>query len=89
MFDIAFSIKHTTGMISGFDLGHIKIISDNITISSCNRVPDQSIMIFPTIVDMLDGLRVFLNDQKIKQYKLVCADSSFTIFFLKKRGEEV
>lgn len=75
-------------MVSGFDLGHMIITSDNITISSCNRVPDQSMMIFPTIVDLLDGLRVFLKDKKIKQYKLVCADSSFAIFF-KKKGSDI
>ena len=86
MFNISFTINNMTDHISGFDLGHISISSNDNIISSFNREPDQSNMVFLTIVEMLDGLRKFWQNKKTKEYKLVCVNSSFSILFVRKRS---
>jgi hypothetical protein len=89
MFELSFSINNKSNVISGFDLGHISFFSDNITISSHDRTPDQSMMVFQTIVDLLDGLKEFWKNKKAKDYKIICADSSFTIIFRREKNGKV
>lgn len=74
--------------ISGYNLGHINIGNEEKLVSSKNRRPDQSMMIFISIVSFLDGLRSFLTTNK-DSFKFVGTDSSFSINFLKRKKSTV
>jgi len=84
MINISFSLNNETCEISGFDHGHVElIINDTILITSKGKKPDQSMMIFLTIVDLLDGLRKLVNDKKLFEFRLIGVDSSFIVDFIK------
>lgn len=84
MMNIVFSLNNETCEISGFDLGNIElIISDTKLITSKGKNPDQSMMIFLTIVDLLDGLRKLVSDKNQSDFRLIGVDSSFTVNFIK------
>lgn len=86
MFKISFSLINESDQISGFDLGNIELNIDNTKIiTSSGRKPDQSMMVFVTIIDLLDGLRKLISDKKLIDFKLIGADSSFTIHFMKSK----
>jgi len=74
--------------ISGYDLGHMEIGNDTVLITSANRKPNQAMMIFVSIVSLLDGIRKFTK-KKTKSFKFVAADSSFTINFLKSKKSNI
>jgi hypothetical protein len=71
--------------ISGFELGGISITIDNIEISSKNKIPDQSMMIFLALSDLLTGIKNLWNG-KNKIFKFIGNDSSFTILFKVKKS---
>ncbi|CDG36526.1 hypothetical protein CTHBC1_1919 [Acetivibrio thermocellus BC1] len=75
--------------ISGFALGHIDVIFGEKTISSRNKIPDQSMMLFVTVTDLLDGYRKFYLSSKIEEYTCIGADSSFSISFKKANGNNI
>ena len=84
MLEISFSIDLLDGDLSEFELGNIEIKIENQTISSKSKTPDQSMMIFIAICDLLDGVREILSNRK-KEFSFVGADSSFSIVFKQKR----
>ncbi|MGI8521632.1 MAG: hypothetical protein ACR2MC_13730 [Actinomycetota bacterium] len=45
--------------------------------TSKNRVPDQSMMLFSSIVELLDGLRRFFRNARVEGYTFVGTDCSF------------
>jgi hypothetical protein len=88
MFSLSFSIENVSDKISGFELGHIDILTEKGSISSRDRKPDQAMMIFVTMIDLLDGLRE-LFQKKTKWFQLVGADSSFKINFVRLKEEQI
>ncbi len=88
MFNLQFSINVDSEIISGFDLGNISLSYNGITVSSSGKVPDQSLMVFITIVDMLHGINNLITNKHLKEFNLVCADSSFSILFKKLKNNE-
>ncbi|MFD8497652.1 hypothetical protein [Amycolatopsis sp. NPDC059657] len=72
---------------SGFDLGDMEIAGNVRVVSSRGRTPDQGMMIFIALVELLDGLR-----RKLKPghpYEFVGADSSFILDFREENGSVV
>ncbi len=65
--------------VSFFELGNIEIRVDDKIISSRNRTPDQSFMLFASLDELLDGLYLL---QKDKEYLFNGIDSSFKIHFI-------
>lgn len=80
MYKITFSLSRIDDELSEFELGNIDIQIDGNVITSKNKTPSQSMMIFIAISDMLDGFRSMI-EQKRKEYLFVGADSSFKILF--------
>lgn len=72
--------------VTGLSLGHLFIQGSNSSVTSKNRVPNQSMMIFLSIVELLDGLRQFLSDTRSESYKFIGTDCSFQ--FTIKRVKE-
>lgn len=85
MFSLWFSISVDSDVISGFDLGNIHLSYNDISVSSSGKVPDQSCMLFITIVDMLNVVSNLVSNEKLREFKLVCADSSFNVLFVKTK----
>lgn len=75
--------------ITGSDLGHMTFSGEFGSVSSNNRVPDQSMMIFISIVLLLDGLRKFLSKKQLKTYEFVGIDSSFSVRFKKVEKNKI
>ncbi len=74
--------------LSGFDMGHMEFQGDLGTASSRSRVPDQAMMLIPSLVLLLDSLRRFLSSPQ-NEYEFVGADCSFIVVFSKKKGSEI
>lgn len=72
--------------LTGLSRGHLSIQGSHSSVTSKDRVPDQSMMIFISIVELLDGLRRFFSDTRSKSYKFIGADCSFQ--FTVKRVKE-
>lgn len=74
--------------VDSFSRGNITVEGEYVTISSSGKYPDQSMMIFISIVDLLDGLHNLITNDKITEFFFVGADCSFQ-FTVKKRNNKV
>ena len=74
----------TEDKIDSFTRGHITIRGNGFTLSSKDRVPDQSMMIFFSIAQLISEVKMFMNNQESKKYNFVGTDSSFQFFLIKK-----
>lgn len=72
--------------ITGFELGGISIKIGNKEFSSENKKPDQSMMIFLAVSDLLNGIKS-LWEGKSDKFQFVGTDSSFSILFKKKKKD--
>jgi hypothetical protein len=77
------------GEISGFVRGHMGIAGPGGEVTSKGKRPDQSMMVFPSVVVLLDGIRRFLSDKKATHYHFVATDSSFQFTVQKDVGERI
>ena len=73
--------------LSGFDLGHVEIANGLGNWTSFGKKPDQGMMIFPSVVGLLDGLKDFLQKKDKKRFYWTGIDSSFSIVFQKNSAE--
>lgn len=73
--------------INSFSLGHMTFHGENGCLTSKNLIPDQSMMIFLSIVQLLDGTRLFLTDPGKDVYNFVGVDCSFQFFLLKGKDK--
>ena len=69
--------------ISGLSRGHITIRGKQGIVTSEGKEPDQSMMIFISISELLDGLRRFIHDKNAATYRFVGVDSSFQFLITK------
>ena len=63
--------------ISPFDLGDIEIIGLDSIISSKEKLPSQSMMLFISICELLDKIRNVLANKRVKYLIFSSVDSSF------------
>jgi hypothetical protein len=73
-------------MVDGYSLGDITLKGRFGSISSKDQEPSQSMMIFPSIVLLLDNIRAFLLDESAHKYRFVGIDTSFQFTVEKKPG---
>jgi hypothetical protein len=73
--------------IDSYSRGHMSIQGQYGTLNSTKLKSDQSMFIFFSIVDLLDGVRQF-SDEEIESYNFVASDSSFQ-FFLEKNNDSL
>ncbi|MDQ3684470.1 MAG: hypothetical protein M3430_02550 [Acidobacteriota bacterium] len=74
-FEIAPSIVN--GQIDGLSRGHLTISGSHGFVTSKGKTPDQSMMIFLSIVELLNGVRRLLLNRNSITYNFVGADCSF------------
>ena len=64
--------------------GNITLEGKKGIISSSEMSKNQSSMIFLSLVELLDGIRLFINDKSRYEYNYVAVDSSFQFYLVKK-----
>jgi hypothetical protein len=69
--------------ISGYAMGHMSLSGAYGDVSSKNMTPPKTMMIFLSIVDLLDGLRRLICTSEEMVYNLIGTDTSFSVFFEK------
>ncbi|MFJ3644008.1 hypothetical protein ACIPRD_30300 [Streptomyces sp. NPDC090108] len=76
MITVQFTVRPGQGDAGGFDLGDMAVTGDLGTADSAGHVPDQGMMIYLSVVQLLDSLGAFLrgNDRMLT---FTGADTSF------------
>lgn len=71
--------------VSGFELGDIIIIKEGVQCTSLNRKPDQSMMLFITIPNLLNQIKKMIKSRK-KEILVVGVDSSYFLKITSKKN---
>jgi hypothetical protein len=88
-FELEISPHTTEDDIDGLARGHLTITGSQGTATSKGQQPDQSMMIFLSIVELLDGLRRFLLDRHASRYHFVGVDSSFQLVITRETDDAI
>jgi len=84
---IEFTLHELEDEIDGLSRGHMTIKGEYGMHSSMNQTPDQSMMIFLAISELLDGIRYLVNHPTREQYKFIGMDCSFSFTVKKKKNQ--
>jgi hypothetical protein len=82
MISFAFTVRPGQGDPSGFDLGDITCTGAQGSASSAGHVPDQGMMIYVAVADLVSGVHALLEGGR-KRFDFVGTDSSFSLTFRK------
>ncbi|MFE4694232.1 hypothetical protein ACFRH6_29800 [Streptomyces sp. NPDC056749] len=80
MIEVKFSVRTEQGEPNGFDLGDIFIEGEYGAARSDGHVPDQGMMIYPSVTLLLDSLRPLFTGEK-KRISFTGTDTSFQLDF--------
>lgn len=72
--------------VTGLSRGHVTLEGDSGIVTSAGRTPDQSMLVFLSIVDLLDGLQRLLSGPPNGDWEWVGNDSSFSTRFRRRKG---
>ncbi|MFE9116163.1 hypothetical protein [Streptomyces sp. NPDC007172] len=86
MIDFRFSVRPGQGAPSGFDLGDLVCKGDLGEASSIGHVPDQGMMIYLSVTQLLDDLAAFLVGAG-KTLTFTGVDTSFELVFQQGKKE--
>jgi hypothetical protein len=75
---VQFTVRPDQGDASGFDLGDMVVSGDLGTADSSGHVPDQGMMIYASVVELLDSLRNFLQGSS-RMLSFIGIDTSFEL----------
>ncbi|MFE1448043.1 hypothetical protein [Streptomyces olivaceoviridis] len=78
MITVQFTVRPGQGDASEFDLGDMTVTGDLGTADSAGHVPDQGMMIYPSVVQLLDSLGDFLRGNA-RVLTFTGADTSFSL----------
>lgn len=73
------------GEITGFELGDIIIEKGDFQVSSTDRNPNQSMMLFITIPVLMDSVRKMIEDKQ-QETEIEGVDSSYVLKVKRKRN---
>lgn len=74
--------------VSGFELGDIIITREGLQCTSLNRTPNQSMMLFITIPNLLKQIRKMVENRQ-KETVIMGVDSSYSLKIKKEKGKYV
>ncbi|MEN1884556.1 hypothetical protein [Streptomyces mirabilis] len=80
MITVQFTVRPGQGDPSGFDLGDMSVTGGLGTADSAGRTPDQGMMIYLSVTQLLDSLRAFLSGHG-KTLTFTGVDTSFSLVF--------
>ncbi|MEU9010993.1 hypothetical protein AB0D12_14670 [Streptomyces sp. NPDC048479] len=86
MINIMFSVRPGQGEPSGFDLGDIVCEGGLGQAGSSGHIPDQGMMIYPSVTLLLDSLAALLNGRD-RMLNFTGVDTSFGIAFRRSNKE--
>lgn len=66
--------------IDSFSRGHITIRDKGGILSSKGRIPDQSMMIFFSISQLLSEVKMFMTNEERQKYNFIVTDSFFIFY---------
>lgn len=78
-FTLELTDRSSSQAVHGLSRGHISVQGSQGIVTSKGRTPDQSMFIFLSIVDLLDGLSGFFEGSRSRRYAFVGNDSSFQL----------
>lgn len=78
MIAVQFTVRSDQGDASGFDLGDMVVSGDLGMADSAGHVPDQGMMIYPSVVLLMDSLRSFLRSNA-RVHSFIGVDTSFNL----------
>lgn len=78
MITVQFTVRPGQGDASGFDLGDMAVTGELGTADSAGHVPDQGMMIYLSVVQLLDSLGAFLRGNA-RTLSFTGADTSFNL----------
>ncbi len=82
-------IRCDDGAVSGFDLGDIVVQGRESTCSSRGHSPDQSMMIYIALSELLGGVLRLCASKSKGSWTFVGADSSFGLVFILDRNKKI
>ncbi|MGW7328581.1 hypothetical protein ACWGIU_08240 [Streptomyces sp. NPDC054840] len=77
---VEFTVRPDQGDPSGFDLGDMRWVGELGEANSVGQTPDQGMMIYLSVVQVLDCLRPMLEG-RVKNAAFVGVDTSFQLVF--------
>jgi hypothetical protein len=86
-FKIELSVAHKE-KVDYFSRGHFSIMCNQYIISSIEKSPDQSMLIFFFIVQLLDGTKKIISSKEENSHHFVGEDSSFQ-FIARRNGDMI
>ena len=88
--EITFSVaRRETDAPTGFELGDVTVEGPQGVATSIGTMPDQGMMIYVALVDLMSGVAKLTRDRKYRRYEFVGADSSYVLLFERMRADEV
>jgi hypothetical protein len=81
---VQFTVRPGQGDPSGFDLGDMSVTGGLGTADSAGRTPDQGMMIYLSVTQLLDSLRAFLSGNG-KTLTFTGVDTSFSLVFRRSK----
>lgn len=79
MIKVKFSVRAGQGEPSGFDLGDILVEGERGAANSGGHVPDQGMMIYPSVTLLLDSLRMLFSGRRSRSHSQVSTRHSGSI----------
>ena len=86
MLKISFS-RSESGPPHGFELGDMDVIGPAGSATSRGKIPDQGMMVYLAMVELLDRVRSVALEGGLGRYEFVGADSSFSLVFERTRKD--
>jgi hypothetical protein len=85
---LAFSLADQSAAhpVTGLSRGNVTLTGEQGRVSSAGHTPDQSVLVFLAIVDLLDGLSVLLSRPHADEWEWIGHDSSFQVVFRRRDG---
>jgi hypothetical protein len=82
-FSFELAAEPDTGTQSSYAMGYMSVLGPQGGVDSRTIEPAKQMMIFLSIVDLLDGLRRLIATPDWDTYQLIGTDSSFSVLFEK------
>ena len=77
--------RRVTTPPNGFDLGDVRLDAKDGVATSVGHAPDQGMMIYVALTDLLDGLRRLVTTSG-REFEFIGTDSSFRLVFRRGTG---
>jgi hypothetical protein len=78
--------RNAGSRVSGLSRGHATLEGPGGRVTSAGRTPDQSMLVYLALVDLLDGIGDLMAASSRREWQWVGNDSSFAVNFRRSNG---